>query len=260
MSARRSSSAFLILGAAIALVAGASPAAAQDPPDGDGVEWSLGLGVLSSPRPYVGASNQTRVIPLLDLEYKRFYFRGVMAGYRLVESQGFDLDVIGRAQFAGYEEEDSSFLAGMEERRETFEVGLSAAWQLGRFALQATATADALGRSDGVQAGLELSWRKVYGRGRAGIFPSVGVVWQSGDFIDYYAGVEASEARPGRPAFEAGSGINLSAGLRSFYSLDDRYRVIALLQAERLAGEFEDSPIVDSSWGYFGLVGLTYRF
>ena len=249
-----------ILAAGIALAALSAPAAAQGPPDGDDLRWSLGLGVLSSPRPYVGAGNQTRVIPVLDLEYKRFYFRGVQAGYELVQGDLFSLDIVGRAQFAGYEEEDSGFLAGMEDRRETFEVGLAAAWDLGPYEIAATATADVLGRSDGVQAGLEVTWPKIFGRGAAGVFPSLGVVWQSADFIDYYAGVEAGEARPGRPAFEAGSGLNFVAGLRGFVTMTERVRFFGLVRVERLAEEFEESPIIDSRWGYFGLVGLTYQF
>jgi outer membrane protein len=250
----------LFLAVVTGLALGAAPAAAQGRPDPEGVRWSLGLGVISSPRPYVGADNQTRAIPVLDLEYERFYFRGILAGFQLAESGRFRLDIFGRGQFAGYEEQDSSFLAGMEERRETIELGLSAAWDLGAFELEATVAADALGRSDGAQASLELTWSKVFGRGDGGLFPSIGVVWQDADFIDYYAGVKPEEARPGRPAFEGSSALNLGAGLRGFLKVTARARLVALVRAERLAGEYEESPIIDSRWGYFGLVAIAYEF
>ena len=248
----------LFLGALLPCLA--PTAIAQGPPDSKGPEWSLGLGILSSPRPYVGADNQTRVIPVVDLEYRRFYLRGIEAGFRLVEGERFGLGIIGRAQLAGYEEEDSSFLAGMADRRETFEVGLAAAWRLGAFELEATAVVDALGRSDGQQAGLQLTWNRIFGRGKAGLFPVIGLVWQSADFIDYYVGVEPEEALPGRPAFEGSSALNLTAGLRGFVKVADRTRLVGLLQAERLASEFEESPIVDSRWGYFGLLAVAYSF
>ena len=248
------------LALSLGLVLAAAPAAAQGRPAPEGVQWSLGLGAISSPRPYVGAGNQTRLIPVLDLEYERFYFRGILAGFQLVESGRFSLDIIGRGQFAGYEEEDSSFLAGMEERRETIEVGLSAAWDLGALELKATVAADALGRSDGAQASLELTWGKVFGRGKGGLFPGVGVVWQDADFIDYYAGVRPEEARPGRPAFEGRSAFNLGAGLRGFFKVADRARIVGLVRAERLASEYEESSIIDSRWGYFGLIALAYEF
>jgi outer membrane protein len=193
---------------------------------------------------------------VLDLEYERFYFRGILAGFQLIERGNFRLDVIGRGQFAGYDEGDSSFLAGMDERRETIEVGLSAAWQLGELELEATVAADALGRSDGTQASLELTWSKVFGRGKGGLFPGVGVVWQDADFIDYYAGVNPAEARSGRPAFQGRSALNIGAGLRGFFKVADRVRIVGLVRAERLASEYEESPIIDSRWGYFGLVAL----
>lgn len=67
------------------------------------------------------------------------------------------------------------------------------------------------------------------------------------------------EARPGRPAFAGGSALNLGAGLRGFVRIADRARLIGLLRLERLAGEYEASPISDSRWGYFGLVAIAYE-
>ena len=244
----------------IGLMLATAPAAAQGRPAEQGVRWSLGLGVISSPRPYVGADNQTRVIPVLNLEYKRFYFSGIQAGFRLIESGRFSLDVIGRGQFAGYDEGDSVFLSGMAERRETIEAGLAASWELGAFELEATVAADALGRSEGTQAGVELTWSKVFDRGRAGLFPGVGLIWQDADFVDYYAGVRPQETRPGRPAFEGGSALNVGAGLRGFLKVADRARLVGLVRVERLAGEYDESPLIDSRWGYFGLVGLAWEF
>ena len=259
MKSFRRSALFLVV-VGVGLAFGSAPTAAQGRPEPEGVQWSLGLGVISSPRPYVGADNQTRAIPMLDLEYERFYFRGILAGFRVLEGGRFSLDIIGRGQFAGYDEEDSNFLAGMEERRETIEVGLSAAWELGEFELEATVAADALGRSDGAQASLELTWSKVFGRGKGGLFPGVGLTWQDADFIDYYAGVTPEEARSGRPAFEGSSALNLGAGLRGFFKVTDRARFVGLVRVERLANEYEESPIIDSRWGYFGLVALAYEF
>jgi outer membrane protein len=220
------------------------------------VQWSLGIGVISAPRPYVGADNQTTLVPLVNLEYKRFSFRGIQASYRVVQNGTFTLEIFGRPEFGGYEEDDSSFLAGMEDRRETAEMGLSASWALGPFELETSAAADVLGRSDGVQASLELTWNKIFGRGEAGLFPGVGVVWQSADYVDYYAGVEPREARPGRPPYEGRSALNVGAGLRAFSKVTRRLQLIGLLRVQRLAGEYEKSPIIEERWTYFGLLGV----
>jgi outer membrane protein len=100
----------------------------------------------------------------------------------------------------------------------------------------------------------------VFGRGRAGLFPSLGVIWQDADFVDYYAGVRPQEARSGRPAFEGSSVLNLGAGLRGYFKMTDRVRVVGLVRAERLDSDYEKSPIIDSRWGYFGLLALAYAF
>ena len=52
----------------------------------------------------------------------------------------------------------------------------------------------------------------------------------------------------------------MKTGLRGFFKVGDRIRLLGLVRAEWLANEFEKSPIIDSRWGYFGLVALAYEF
>ena len=250
----RACSILLVIGVAVPAVA------QQGPPPSDGPQWSLGVGVISSPRPYVGADNETRVIPLLELEWGRFYFQGIRAGYRLVDHDGLRLDLRARARFAGFEEGDSDFLRGMEERRETMDMGVGLEWDLGRFELGLGLYADALGRSDGVEAVAELTYPKILRRGRIGLFPKIGLVWQNDGFVDYYTGVRPEEAEPWRPAHEGRAALNAEAGVLAFYRFTERIRGIALVQGQRLADQYEDSPIIDDRWGYFGLVGASYSF
>lgn len=233
---------------------------ANDRPAFEGPQWSVGLGVISSPRPYVGAEDQTRAIPVLGFESERFYLRGIQAGFQLAQRQRFSLDLFSRVRFAGFEAKDSVFLAGMEERRETIELGLAAAWKVGAFGLQAQVASDALGRGAGSQASVELAWNKGFGRGRAALAPAIGVVWQDAKFVDQYAGVRPHEARPDRPAFEGEAALSLSGGVSGFVKVAHRTRLVGLLRVERLADEFAASPIVESRWGSFGLLSIVYEF
>ncbi len=260
METRRTRIPTTLVAMAMGLLAAAGPAVAQGPPPGDELQWSLGLGVISAPRPYVGASNQTRVIPLLELSWKRFYFQGIRAGYRLVEGDSASLDVRARMRFAGFEEDDSPFLRGMEERQETVDAGLGLEWRVGQLELDLGVFTDVLGRSDGVEAQLGLAWPKIYRRGQVGFIPRLGVAWQNADFVDYYAGVRPDEAEPWRPAYEGRAALNAEAGALVFYRFTPRVRGLVMLQAQRLANEYEDSPIIDDQWGYFALVGATYSF
>lgn len=239
---------------------GPGPAAGEGRPDRGGPQWSAGLGVISSPRPYVGAADEVRLVPIVDLEVGRFYFRGLEAGWQLVERGSVRLDLVGRANLGGYDGDDSVLLRGMEDRRETFESGLALTWDRGGAELEAALVADSLGRSDGVQASVGWKLKRVFQRGRAGLFPGVGVTWQSSDFVDYYAGVRPEEARPGRPAFTAGSGFNLEVSLAGFVALSEKARFIGLFRAQRFSDDFEASPIVDSRESIFGLAAVTYSF
>ncbi|HSF41437.1 MAG TPA: MipA/OmpV family protein, partial [Thermoanaerobaculia bacterium] len=135
--------------AAAAILLFATAAFAQ-PPGSDGFRWSLGAAVISSPEPYVGADNETIVVPALSLSYKRFFFRGIAAGYELFERDGFTAEVVARARFAGYDADDSRFLAGMEDRRKSADVGVELDWKPSRWiGFHLTPVADVLGRSDG---------------------------------------------------------------------------------------------------------------
>lgn len=246
----------------IALLAASTIGAAQDgPPESGGLRVAVGAGVISAPRPYVGASNQIRAIPLVELTAGRFSLQGIRAGYRLVDGDGVDLDLRVRARFGGLDPDDSPALAGMAPRRGTAEAGLALDLDLGgSWGLQLGAFGDVLGRHGGWETAADLGWRQIWGRGRAGVVPSVGVVWQSAELVDYYAGVRPSEARPGRPAFAGRAALNLEAGLLGFWRVGGPWRVTTLVRLQRLANELEDSPIIDRQWGWFGLAGLTYEF
>lgn len=247
--------------AAALMLAVALPAAAQGPPERDRsqLSWSLGLGAISAPRPYVGASNQLLVIPLVGLEYKRLSVQGIRVSYHLLEENGLVLDLRARYNFDGLDPDDSPFLAGMAARNGTIEAGLGLDWSRGPWALRATAFTDILGRSDGQELGLDLSRTWVFQRGRWVLTPAVGAVWQSATLIDYYYGVPPEESLPQRPTYEGDSALNLRASLLLVHRFSTRVSAIALLQAQRLDNEIVASPIVDERGAIFGLLGLNYQ-
>ena len=224
------------------------------------VRWSLGLGVISSPRPYVGAKNSVLPIPLVELYYKKFYAQGIRAGFHLFEKGDLTLDIRARVVFAGLDPEDSPALEGMAERKSSVEGGFALDWKPGKYLLSGTAFTDLLGRSGGQQAGLDLSRTWTFARYRWGLTPSVGVVWQSSDLVDYYFGVSPEEARPGRPPFRGYSALNFRASVLAFYRLTTRVNFVGLIRVQRLDNEISSSPIVDKPRGYFGLLGVNYTF
>lgn len=258
---RRVQTSLVIAVAAVVSIAWGVPVLAQGPPGGGGgVQWSLGVGVISAPRPYVGAENSTTVIPLLELTYERFFVQGIRLGYRLTEPGPFSLAVIAGPRFLGYDESDSPFLEGMAARRESIDVGLSAAWNRRRWGVAGHVRRDVTGHSDGTQAGVDVFLRRAAWGGRLRLQPALGVEWLDGSTVDYYYGVRPSEALAERPAYRGTSTTNLSLGLLATYRIDRRIALVTLLRGSLLGDGAADSPIVDRKASYFGLAGITYRF
>lgn len=224
------------------------------------VQWSLGLGGISSPRPYVGASNSFTPLPIIELYYKKLYIQGIQAGYHVIDNKNFAFDVRGRLVFAGLDPDDSPFLEGMTERGTSIEGGLVFDWKPGDYKLSASAYTDLLGRSDGQQVGLDFSRTWTFDRSRWGLTPSIGAVWQSSNFVDYYYGVTAEEARPGRPIFSGHSAINFRSSLLAYLYLTMRVQLVGLVEVQRLDNEIFGSPIVDQRRVVSGFFGVTYRF
>lgn len=236
----------------------ASMAAMAQPPDPNKPQFALGLAVISSPEPYEGADDDVLVVPAISFAYKRFYFRGITTGFRLFESGGFQADLIARARLAGYDEDDSPFLAGMESRGKSVDGGFALTWENQRFGLRLTPVTDLLDRSGGQEVSLDafLPLR----RGPFRLEPSVGVVWQSASFVDYYAGVRTEEARPGRPAYRGEDAFNLTAGVFAFAPVTRKLVFQGFVKTERLDGAIKDSPIVDRGYGWVGFASLNYQF
>jgi outer membrane protein len=250
----------LILLSALPLLAQDEAAEPAPSPTPSPVQWSLGLGVYSSPRPYVGAENSTILGPVVELSYKKLYVQGIQAGYHFFDTERFSLDARVGIVFNALDPEDSDALEGMNKRRESIEGGVVFAWKPGKYRLSTAAYTDLLGRSYGQQASVDFSRSWTFNRYKWGFAPSIGVVWQSSNFVDYYYGVTPEEARPGRPPFSGQSVINFRSSLFGFFYVNMRVRLAGYVAIQRLDNEILDSPIVDQERGIFGLLGITYRF
>lgn len=245
-----------ILPVLVVLVAFSSAtASAQGRPDERGAQWSLGLGVVGSPRPYVGADAEITPVPLFGVRAGRFFFETVRIGVRAVDTRHFDMDVLAQARFDGHEEDDSKFLAGMAERRMSADAGLRLKGSWDHFETTFTAMTDALSRHDGQELGLVFGFPMKAGGWT--ITPGLGAEWQSDDLADYYYGVEPDEALPSRPAYEVGSTVNprVELSLRKPFG-GRKWTFFSTLTQEWLGSEIRDSPIVDGSSTFGGFIGI----
>lgn len=255
--------AFLLISAAAHAQAPAEEPGGDAPPFAEPspeLRWSLGLGVISSPRPYIGVDNKITPIPLIELTYKDWYVQGIQAGYHFIDTGKFTFDARIGFVFAGLDPDDSPELEGMNPKDPSIDAGFVFDWKPGNYRLSTSIYTDILGVSNGQQAAMDFSRMWTFNRFRWGIMPSIGVVWQSSNMVDYYVGVTPEEARPGRPVFVGHSAINFRSGLFGFFSLTPRVRLTGLARFQRLDNEISESPIVDENRGFFGLIGVTYQF
>jgi outer membrane scaffolding protein for murein synthesis (MipA/OmpV family) len=130
--------------------------AADEVEDGDKRTIYLGAGALISTQPYKGVDARIYAVPLFAYEGKRLYVRGIVGGYRLYSIGDWSVGPVIQPRFEGYEEQDSPFLNGMDDRDWSLDggVGTSLLTKYGLFGL--SFVTDLLGRHNGQE--LEFSY------------------------------------------------------------------------------------------------------
>lgn len=225
--------------------------------------WGLGVAASASQSPYRGDGSNFGGLPLLYYENAWFRFLGTSAAlkaptWRLGANNAVSFEGVVKYDGAGYDEDDSSALDGMDERKGGFWAGGAIAWSNPIARLSASWMTDISSESEGRLFELKLDRR--FDFGRLSLTPRLQAQWLDGKYVDYYFGVRAHEALANRPRYEGGSGVAQGAGLRMDYRFDRHHAVFLDLGVTRLPDEIKDSPIVDRSTVSRATVGYLYRF
>lgn len=235
----------------------------QGPPDG----VSAGVGYIYSSSVYRGIDNKHLPMPFVSYKKGNLNIRGFSASYQFFEKGSFKASAIVDAKFfaGGYEDSDSPFLSGMDERKGSLYGGGSFSFELGKVGFSANLLKDMIG----VHGGLE-------GDFGAGIdFPisiffksmpftmiglNAGMMFTSESYNNYYYGVKNSEVLRDRAAYKTTS--SLSPFLRSFVrvSLSEKWTLMTIYQLTWLADEIKGSTIVDEKKKFSLIAFLTYKF
>ncbi|MES2612354.1 MAG: MipA/OmpV family protein [Pseudomonadota bacterium] len=235
-----------------------APARIQAQEAGAASSWGLGLAVAADRKPYRDFDDKLQPLPLLTYENRWIHIAGPGVDVKLPSLGPIGLRLRSRFGFDGYEAEDSPWLAGMQERKSSLWLGAAATWDTGPVQLSAELLADASGHSKGRQFTLKAERR--FQQGAWDITPRVQVQQQDRKYVDYYYGVEGTEARLGRPAYEGSSAVNLQAGVRVGYTLAPRQWVFVDVSSTRLGSAIRNSPLVNRSSQPALMAGYLYRF
>lgn len=249
----------------LALLACASPALAQDAMLGNILEdpgsGAAGLGFLGrvETSPYRGADARVDLMPLYLYEGERFFLRSNMAGVRVAgdHEDGWELFVERRLE--GYpEDETPDVLEGMDTRNSEADAGARYYGQHGRHHWDASLRQDISATSHGTE--VRTSYGYLWQDDRWSLQPVLTAAWRSSKLNDYYYGVGAADVIDGRPAYDAGSGINLTAALYARYRILRHWSLLGGVFVTKLSGEISDSPLVDTSTQWGGMLGAAYDF
>lgn len=224
----------------------------------DSSNWGLGLAVNADRKPYRDFDDKLQPLPLLTYEDRWISIAGPGVDFKLPSVGPVGLRLRSRFGFEGYEAKDSPGLAGMHERKGSLWLGAAATWDTGPVQLSAELLGDASGHSKGRQFTLKAERR--FQQGAWDITPRLALQQQDRKTVDYYYGVQAGEARPGRPAYEGSSAVNLQAGVRVGYTLAQRQWMFVDVSATRLGSAIKDSPLVNRSSQPAVTAGFLYRF
>ena len=247
----------IVLSTCLALAAPAAFAQDADAPDREGPpRWTIGLLAIERDAPYVGLDEDPLVVPFVRFEGERFYVRDLRAGWRLVDTKGFELAAFAQARMDGYDVSDSPVFAGMADRDRSLDLGLAATWRTKAGGLELALAQDALDKSGGREA--SLSWGLPFDAGDWGLLPALSLRWQDADLVGYYYGVRATEATLGRPAYDPGSALVPEVSLIVQRPLAGRWTMYARIGHTRYPGAIADSPLVDDDATTSLMVGVGY--
>lgn len=236
----------------------AFPSLAQVAPDDDASQpgpprWSVGLAAMVQSNGYAGEGTEVQPIPLLTYEGERFYYRGIMAGWRAVARDAFELDVIGKVRFDGFSADDLGRrelavngvdIALLEDRDFAIDLGVAMKWSGDYGQIDLELLADATDTSGGQEATLKYGYPFQVGKGT--LTPNIGATWRSKDNANYYYGTLDEEVARGVVNYKPGAVTIAQVGVDYFRPIGEKWAMIAFATYSRLPDEIKDSPLVEA--------------
>ncbi|WOI43612.1 MipA/OmpV family protein [Acidovorax sp. BLS4] len=225
--------------------------------------WGIGIGASAVRRPYAGAESKNIAVPLLFYESRWLRVSGATADVKLLQKEfgpQSSIGLTGRLKYedGGYEAGDSPRLAGMADRDGSVWGGAAVTWNTGFARVSGEWLSDLSSKSKGQKLQLQVDRR--FGFGSFGLTPRVQAQWLDEKYVDYYFGVRANEAQPGRAQYTGKAATTMEVGLRLDYAIRPRQTVFLDVSATSLPDEIKNSPIVGRSSMSRATVGYIHRF
>ncbi|MEM9102351.1 MAG: MipA/OmpV family protein [Pseudomonadota bacterium] len=176
----------------------------RQPPQG----FLYGLGISFNDEIYKGFSSDTNVIPIIGYMGERWQIFGPFISYHFYKTKKLTLSLKASPRFDDFDEDDSEFFRGMEDRKLSMDGGVGLSLEEGAWTFALSAAHDLLDRSDGYEVDAGINHKLRFGP----VFFDTGlhIKYQDSDMVDYYYGVRTNEATPERPFYKGEKAINPS--------------------------------------------------
>ena len=233
-----------------------------------GWDFELGIGALTfSDSIYKDddVDGNSGVLPLINISYfdDNFHFildreDGLLLGYTVYRQKDWAADIILSPRFEG-PEDDNDTLDFLDERDPDLHAGLRWSFYGTDSRLKLEASKDISGAHNGyiVSTEYQQEWqvRNWLLTGRAGIS------YLSAKGVDYYLGVNSSEATVEFPSYEADAEFIYGVGIKAEYPINENWVFEATAGTGYLGSEITNSPISSGENQITGAtIGAIYHF
>ncbi len=217
-----------------------------------------GGAVRAERSPYVGGGERYDYLPVNVYAGEHAYLHSDRVGLKLDLDAAQRVDVFLAHRYEGTPlTRPPAVLAGMALREQGTDLGIGYRRQMA----WGTLGVEALHNVDEASRGSEVRLRLVKSvqRGELRLWPQAMLAWRDDKLNDYYYGVRAAEANAARPAYVAGSGLNLELAVYASYPLSKNWQLLGGISATQWAGSVRSSPIVENRLQAAATLGLLYE-
>jgi len=222
------------------------------------LQFGLGAGAAFSESIYTGVDDDSKAIPLIDLQYGNFFLKGLEAGYTLQNNERYTLAVSVAGDTLNGERDDSSTLADMGDVDSGVNLKISGKINTGFGQIGLAIAQDISDEHDGTE--LTVSWGHPLRFDSLAVMPTVYATWMSDELVNHYYGVSTPQALPDRAEYNGDDAWRYGVKLAATYPLTKSWSVNGGVKAEWYGDEVTNSSIVEEDSALSGFVGVKYQF
>lgn len=217
-------------------------------------KWDLGLAVTARQSPFVGGDTQLSAKPVFA-DQSGFNIPGPSLSLLNSPNARYYIGV-GLDEW-DHERGNSAQLKDMHELDRAINLRVGGAWKV----MNGVTLFD-IAQDMTAHKGTQLKARYTFNpEPYQAIFRPYGEVqWLSDKVTDYYVGVNADEAKVGRPAYQADAAFAVKAGVELEQPLSPKLTLVGDAAVTAYDSQISDSPIIERSSVWSGALGLRYSW